>query len=342
MLPHTPAGIFVSCIPNTSCCSPSSVSPSCRHGWSRCLRNVRVAGHPQKTCSRSTSSKCTQDSCGQPILSCRLSNIESALSLRRSSSCSPHGLRPTTLRMRFHSSSASPSASCGLRSCHFLVLPSRSIAPRRRFAAATRSLYSRRVRVHLRRPAQVGSVFEVEIDEGASVSALKKVIKGEKPNDLKDIDADKLQVFLAKKDGGAWLTEKEAMSGVGDTTGLKLLGTARARLRRVGLSDKDVGGVDEEEEAEGRGPVNVLVVVPEQEHAQTGLWLVTGSVDNALDTRGTRCKLYLMATLRIGYYDPARRIDNKDVAFWYESKKLCFHVLFETSTCFIYRRCDVL
>ncbi|KAH7467114.1 Crinkler effector protein BLC01 [Phytophthora ramorum] len=186
-----------------------------------------------------------------------------------------------------------------------------------------------------------GSAFEVRVDESDSVYDLKKVIKGEKPNDLKDIDADKLQLFLAKKEDGAWLTEADVKKGVSDTTGLKLLGAARARIRRVGLSEKDVGGVGEEEEAEGRGPVNVLVVVPEQEHAQTGLWLVTGSVDNALNTRGTRCKLYLMATLRIGYYDPARRIDNKDFAFWYESKKLCFHVLFETSTCFIYRRCDV-
>ncbi|ETP33492.1 hypothetical protein F442_17985 [Phytophthora nicotianae P10297] len=50
---------------------------------------------------------------------------------------------------------------------------------------------------------------------------------------------------------------------INGTSDLKLLGAARARLRRVGLSDRDVGGVDEEEEAEGRGPVNVLVVVPE-------------------------------------------------------------------------------
>ncbi|CEG35534.1 uncharacterized protein PHALS_11411 [Plasmopara halstedii] len=38
-----------------------------------------------------------------------------------------------------------------------------------------------------------------------------------------------------------------------------------------------------------------------------------------------------MATLRIGYYDPVRRTrDKKNVAFWYEDKKLYFHVLFET------------
>uniref|UniRef100_H3H8E4 Crinkler effector protein N-terminal domain-containing protein n=1 Tax=Phytophthora ramorum TaxID=164328 RepID=H3H8E4_PHYRM len=51
-----------------------------------------------------------------------------------------------------------------------------------------------------------GSVFEVDIDENKLVGHLKKVIKGEKPNDSKDIDADKLQLFLAKKDGGAWLS----------------------------------------------------------------------------------------------------------------------------------------
>ncbi|KUF91136.1 hypothetical protein AM587_10001365 [Phytophthora nicotianae] len=37
-----------------------------------------------------------------------------------------------------------------------------------------------------------------------------------------------------------------------------------------------------------------------------------------------------MATLRIGYYDPVRRTPDKNVAFWYEGKKLCFHVLFKT------------
>ncbi|EGZ27014.1 hypothetical protein PHYSODRAFT_553734 [Phytophthora sojae] len=110
-----------------------------------------------------------------------------------------------------------------------------------------------------------GSAFSVRVDESDTVDDLKDAIKAKKPNDFKDIDADKLQLFLAKKDEGrgAWLTEADVKKGVKDTTGLKLLDKARARLRRVGLSDKDVGGVDEEEEAEGRGPVNVLVEVPE-------------------------------------------------------------------------------
>ncbi|EEY65446.1 Crinkler (CRN) family protein [Phytophthora infestans T30-4] len=110
-----------------------------------------------------------------------------------------------------------------------------------------------------------GSAFSVEVDEGKTVDDLKEAIKAKKANDFKEVDADKLQLFLAKKDEGRgpWLTEEEVKKDVIDTTGLKLLGAARARLRRVGLSDVDVGGVDEDEEVEGRGPVNVLVVVPE-------------------------------------------------------------------------------
>ncbi|EEY65447.1 Crinkler (CRN) family protein [Phytophthora infestans T30-4] len=112
-----------------------------------------------------------------------------------------------------------------------------------------------------------GSAFSVEVDEGKTVDDLKEAIKAKKANDFKEVDADKLQLFLAKKDEGRgpWLTEEEVKKDVIDTTGLKLLGAARARLRRVGLSDVDVGGVDEDEEVEGRGPVNVLVVVPEQD-----------------------------------------------------------------------------
>ncbi|EGZ08884.1 hypothetical protein PHYSODRAFT_434762, partial [Phytophthora sojae] len=52
------------------------------------------------------------------------------------------------------------------------------------------------------------SAFEVDIDEGASVSALKKAIQSEKPNKLKDIDAGDLQLFLAKTADGAWLSDE--------------------------------------------------------------------------------------------------------------------------------------
>ncbi|KAG1695984.1 Crinkler effector protein 8 [Phytophthora capsici] len=110
-----------------------------------------------------------------------------------------------------------------------------------------------------------GSVFEVDIDDGASVAALKDAIKNQNPNKLMNVDANDLQLFLAQKDKGngvEWLTEKDVQGGVSDTSDLKLLARARARLRRVGLSGEDIVEVDEQIEAEGGGPVNVLVELP--------------------------------------------------------------------------------
>ncbi|KAG3100054.1 hypothetical protein PI124_g16294 [Phytophthora idaei] len=69
-----------------------------------------------------------------------------------------------------------------------------------------------------------------------------------------------------------------------------------------------------------------MVATPEQEQLQTSLWLVSGSIDNALDTKGIRCKLYRLVGERLGYYDPVRRVGGKDIAFWYEDKSLRFHV----------------
>ncbi|EEY54050.1 Crinkler (CRN) family protein [Phytophthora infestans T30-4] len=46
---------------------------------------------------------------------------------------------------------------------------------------------------------QPGSSFEVEIDDAAKVSKFKDAIKAKKPNELKDVDPDKLQIFLAKQ-----------------------------------------------------------------------------------------------------------------------------------------------
>ncbi|CAI5718896.1 unnamed protein product [Peronospora destructor] len=58
--------------------------------------------------------------------------------------------------------------------------------------------------------------------------------------------------------------------------------------------------------------------------------VVDGFIENALDTKGIRCFLYRLASSRLGCYDPARRIGDKDVAFWYEDNRLCIHVLFKT------------
>ncbi|EGZ28980.1 hypothetical protein PHYSODRAFT_250419 [Phytophthora sojae] len=54
-----------------------------------------------------------------------------------------------------------------------------------------------------------GSAFSVRVDESDSVDHLKDAIKAKKPNDFKDVDADKLQLFLAKTVDGAWLSSKD-------------------------------------------------------------------------------------------------------------------------------------
>ncbi|EGZ28884.1 hypothetical protein PHYSODRAFT_474854 [Phytophthora sojae] len=149
-----------------------------------------------------------------------------------------------------------------------------------------------------------GSAFSVRVDESDTVDDLKKAIKAEKTNDFKDIDADKLELYVAKRDG-EWLTEADVKSG---HHGPRAVGSGAAA---------------------GRGPVNVLVMLPEQEHAQTELWLVTGSVDNALNTKEIRCRLYRLAGSYLGYYDPNLRAGETDKALWYDEAMLRIHVLFK-------------
>ncbi|KAG3198053.1 hypothetical protein PC129_g24429 [Phytophthora cactorum] len=111
---------------------------------------------------------------------------------------------------------------------------------------------------------EAGSAFSVRLDESDSVDDLKKAIAEDQKYDFA---ASKLQLFLAKKDdgAGAWLTEKDVKEGVSDTTGLKLLDAVRAEIGDVGLSQDDVRlQVAKEEVAALKGPVHVLVVVPEQ------------------------------------------------------------------------------
>ncbi|KAG3035726.1 hypothetical protein PC121_g579 [Phytophthora cactorum] len=51
----------------------------------------------------------------------------------------------------------------------------------------------------------MGEAFPVDIDTSLSVGHLKDSIKAKKPNDLKDVDANRLQLYLAKANDGAWL-----------------------------------------------------------------------------------------------------------------------------------------
>ncbi|KAL7688097.1 hypothetical protein Plhal304r1_c020g0072211 [Plasmopara halstedii] len=108
---------------------------------------------------------------------------------------------------------------------------------------------------------QVGS-FDVTIDDGKKISALKKAIKAEKPSKIK-CDADELRLFLAKC-GDAWLTEAEVKGGVPDISSLEELDAVGAPLNVVGLSETDVQFLVTKELAKAKKTrVHVLVVVPE-------------------------------------------------------------------------------
>lgn len=106
------------------------------------------------------------------------------------------------------------------------------------------------------------SAFPVDVNVVQSVDDLKKAIKKEKFRTI-TCDADKLQLYLAKK-SVTWLTENE-VNGVSDTSVLTHLKAARAKINVVGLSEKDVRHlIDEQQVAAGSGPVHVLVEVPPQ------------------------------------------------------------------------------
>ncbi|CAH0478589.1 unnamed protein product [Peronospora belbahrii] len=57
-----------------------------------------------------------------------------------------------------------------------------------------------------------GRVLSVDIDVNQSVGDLKKAIQVKKPNELKNVDADELQLFLAKTTDGKWLSDEDLLS----------------------------------------------------------------------------------------------------------------------------------
>ncbi|KAJ8546684.1 hypothetical protein ON010_g11549 [Phytophthora cinnamomi] len=110
---------------------------------------------------------------------------------------------------------------------------------------------------------QVGSSFDVEIDDGAKVNKLKKGIAEDQKYDFA---ASKLQLFLAKTEGGAWVTEADVKNGMKGADESKALDNAGAPLNLVRLSGKDVQFTPTIEDVKAKmTPVHVLVVVPEQE-----------------------------------------------------------------------------
>jgi Crinkler effector protein N-terminal domain len=54
-----------------------------------------------------------------------------------------------------------------------------------------------------------GSMLSINFDASASGDDLKDAIKQEKENGQKSVDADKLQLFLAKNENNTWLESSE-------------------------------------------------------------------------------------------------------------------------------------
>ncbi|KAL3664918.1 hypothetical protein V7S43_010095 [Phytophthora oleae] len=141
-----------------------------------------------------------------------------------------------------------------------------------------------------------GSAFDVDIDKGVTVSALKDAIKA-RNEDIKT-PVRQLRLFLARKtkkwasdveeekggDEEKWLTQREAQKGVSDISGYSWLEYPDAKLQAVGLAIDQLGEVSDEDVAVGLGHVHVLVVVPEQEQPRLRLWRVSASIESALKT----------------------------------------------------------
>ncbi|KAG2765731.1 hypothetical protein Pcac1_g22810 [Phytophthora cactorum] len=168
-----------------------------------------------------------------------------------------------------------------------------------------------------------GSAFEVDIDKGQKVGDLKKAIKDQSDGLITD-PWPKLQLFLAKMANGAWLPDNDALdtllqSKIDTSSYLHMRGSwqlSKPELFGPGVSL-------------GKEVVHVLVVAPEQAQPQERLSLVSGSIENALNTKGIRCRVYRLAASYLGYYDPDLRAGESDKALWYDGATLRIHVLFK-------------
>ncbi|KAG1709669.1 hypothetical protein DVH05_020325 [Phytophthora capsici] len=104
-------------------------------------------------------------------------------------------------------------------------------------------------------------VLGVKIDDSAQVWELKKAITVEKSNDLKDVDADKLELFLAKMEGGTWLDGAGAAAVALDERGHPQ-GCVQMDPTLWIKNSKHFG----DNFKPGEGQVHVLVVVPKDEN----------------------------------------------------------------------------
>ncbi|KAE9280104.1 hypothetical protein PR003_g28049, partial [Phytophthora rubi] len=100
-------------------------------------------------------------------------------------------------------------------------------------------------------------MISILIEDWNTVADLKKEIKDEKKNKLKDVDADSLQLFLAKKEDGSWLDGAEAVAAPLDDRGNPRGFEQMDPL--LWLKDAKYFG---ENFTQGEGKAHVLVVVP--------------------------------------------------------------------------------
>ncbi|EGZ21480.1 hypothetical protein PHYSODRAFT_329419 [Phytophthora sojae] len=102
-----------------------------------------------------------------------------------------------------------------------------------------------------------GRAFDVEIDDGKKVSALKEKIKKKKPNTIK-VQPDDLKLFLAKQ-GDEWMdvdaAEALSLSDDGGLPGFKEMN------RRFWLKNEEHFGLNFTPQED---QVHVLVVVPDE------------------------------------------------------------------------------
>ncbi|CAK4117245.1 unnamed protein product [Aphanomyces euteiches] len=152
--------------------------------------------------------------------------------------------------------------------------------------------------------------FSVEIDPGMLVDALKDEIKKKK---MYDFPSDGLQLFMAMEGLSKDAAKELPLDGRGQPLGCIIMDEI------LKINNTMHFGMDFQPQ---EGKVYVLNVLPKGAVRTLTLWVVKGSVENALEGKGVRARLYQLAHSNIAYYDP-----NYAHAFTYDGKKLMFHVV---------------
>ncbi|OQR82499.1 hypothetical protein THRCLA_23206 [Thraustotheca clavata] len=163
-----------------------------------------------------------------------------------------------------------------------------------------------------------GSVLGVTIEPNQQVWKLKKIFKEKKPATIK-CDADQLELYIAKKNG-QWLKSKDA-----DVKELKK-GVVSDDINALMQDSLEMDPAETIErfaipDTPTPGDIHVLVLVPENEKT-VRYWLVDCTVQNALERKRVRRKVYRLLDTNLAYYDPSLRSNNADVAVEYVGSTL--------------------